>query len=179
MRWWWLLVFVVPAWYLSHQAGRLDRLHQRVDSTTAALEANLWLRAQTLAEAGRLVPGPAGLAAQKAAAASLARREWEPATVAALENAVTAAARVLLTDPEVAHTITRDGLDQRLRHAFRRVQLGRRFHAEAVQAARLVRRQRLVRLVHLAGHAAMPVSVDFADELPSDSHPTNPLTRRG
>ena len=47
-----------------------------------------------------------------------------------------------------------------------RVQLGRRFHNDAVTDVRRVRRKWVVRVFRLAGHAAMPRTVEFADELP-------------
>lgn len=47
-----------------------------------------------------------------------------------------------------------------------RVQLARRFHNEAVAQAQRVRRKRLVRMLRLAGKAAMPHMVDLEDAWP-------------
>jgi hypothetical protein len=48
-----------------------------------------------------------------------------------------------------------------------RVQLARRFHNDAVKDVQRVRRKRAVRLFRLAGHADLPRTVEFEDELPS------------
>lgn len=47
-----------------------------------------------------------------------------------------------------------------------RVQLARRFHNEAVAQAQRVRRKRLVRMLRLAGRAAMPQMVELDDAWP-------------
>jgi hypothetical protein len=161
-----LLAVLAVGWYLSHQAGRVDRLHHRVDSTAAALRANLHLRAQTLNMAAQRVGGQAGQDAAASAAASLTQPWADNATLASVENAVTAAIWRLLAQPGGRQALGAEGIDQ-LRHACRRVQLARRFHAEAVQACRLVRQQKLVRWLRLAGHATMPRTIDFADDVPT------------
>jgi hypothetical protein len=48
-----------------------------------------------------------------------------------------------------------------------RVQLARRFHNEAVTDVRRVRRKATVRWFRLAGHADLPRTVEFDDELPA------------
>ena len=50
--------------------------------------------------------------------------------------------------------------------ASERVQLARRFHNDAVNDVRRVRRKGAVRGFRLAGHAELPESIDFDDELP-------------
>ena len=56
---------------------------------------------------------------------------------------------------------------ERVRAAGQRVQLARRFHNDAVTAVRRVRQAATWwRLFRLAGHAALPKTVEFADELP-------------
>jgi hypothetical protein len=44
--------------------------------------------------------------------------------------------------------------------------MSRRFLNDGVQAARLLRSGRLVRLFRLAGHAPMPQTVEMDDEVP-------------
>ncbi|HEX2705462.1 MAG TPA: hypothetical protein VHM65_06860, partial [Candidatus Lustribacter sp.] len=56
---------------------------------------------------------------------------------------------------------------ERVRSAGLRVQLARRFHNDAVTDARRVRRKVSVRVFRLAGHADMPRTFEFDDELPS------------
>jgi hypothetical protein len=50
--------------------------------------------------------------------------------------------------------------------ASKRVELARRFYNDAVRATLALRRHRLVRWLHLAGHAPLPQPVDFDDRRP-------------
>jgi hypothetical protein len=59
-----------------------------------------------------------------------------------------------------------DVLD-RLATAAHRAQLARRFHNQAVMDAQRVRRKRIVRWAHLAGHAALPQTFEIDDEVPA------------
>lgn len=54
-----------------------------------------------------------------------------------------------------------------LASAWYRVQLARRFHNEAVAQTQRVRRKPLIRLLRLAGNAAMPQTVELDDTWPS------------
>ena len=47
-----------------------------------------------------------------------------------------------------------------------RVQLARRFHNDAVKDVQRVRRKTVVRWFRLAGHAELPATIEFDDELP-------------
>ena len=51
-----LLVIAFSVWYLSHQAGRLDRLHHRIDVAELALHGQLVRRGGIVAELAA-VPG--------------------------------------------------------------------------------------------------------------------------
>ena len=55
----------------------------------------------------------------------------------------------------------------RVRAAALRVQLARRFHNDAVKDVQRVRRKAVVRWFRLAGHAEMPQTIEFDDELPA------------
>lgn len=191
----WLLVVLlvaVVAWYLSFSASRLDRLHHRVEGARSALDAQLVRRAEAaleLATSGGLDPA-AGLLVAGAAADALAAGEPDGDVTAdelaqdqhtslharlapdgreQAESDLTRALQVALDDEIVAalasHEVGRRLLD-RLVAACRRVQLARRFHNEAVVDVRRVRRKRVVRWARLAGHAELPRTVEFDDELP-------------
>ena len=47
------------------------------------------------------------------------------------------------------------------------MQLARRFHNDAVKDVQRVRRKAVVRWFRLAGHAEMPQTIEFDDELPA------------
>ena len=66
--------------------------------------------------------------------------------------------RAELTDPRAAAALAR--LDK----ACSRLVLARRFHNTHVSQARSLRSQSVVRILHLAGHAPMPLAFDADDE---------------
>ena len=168
-----VVLLVTLAWFLSYSAARLDRLHGRVEATYAALDAQLVRRAEVsleMAHSGLLDPASA-LALAAAAADSLAHADdVDDRERAAVESDVTDALEAVLT-PEVvaglraAPGMPHDGL-QRIVAAGTRVQMARRFHNDAVSDVRRMRRKGVVRTFRLAGHAEMPQSIDFDDDLP-------------
>ncbi|HYJ75932.1 MAG TPA: hypothetical protein VEV65_10060, partial [Kineosporiaceae bacterium] len=172
-------VVLVLGWYLSYSAGRLDRLHHRVETLRAALDAQLARRAAAAVEAAPLLDPATGLLVADAAAEALAagetrsETEWLEAGGQApqleeIENDLTRVLHVAFGDPvEVA--VLRDSAPLAaqslllLTQACTRVQLARRFHNDAVAAAVRVRRKPVVRWTRLAGHAAMPAMVEIDD----------------
>ncbi|MGB8380477.1 MAG: hypothetical protein WCG47_04360 [Dermatophilaceae bacterium] len=177
-----VMLVLVVAWLLSYSAARLDRLHARVEGTLAALDAQLVRRAEAtleLANSGTLDAASAlmlaGAASESLEAAALedtdsARFDFTRERAAA-ESDLTEALDLALTSESVAQVRScgQNAYEalERVRAAGQRVQLARRFHNDAVTAVRRVRRLYLVALFRLAGHAALPKTVEFADELPS------------
>ncbi len=155
----WLLlavavVLLLLGAYASWTAGRLDRLHHRVDSARASLETELARRAALVAElagAGILDPASSLLlldAAHRARTASPEEREQR-------ESALTRAINATGTEVEP--------WAGELSLAMRRVQLARRFHNDIVVSTRDLRRRRLVSWLRLAGHAPMPATIELED----------------
>jgi hypothetical protein len=54
-----------------------------------------------------------------------------------------------------------------LAQACRRVELARRFHNDAVGAAQLLHKRKIVRYFRLAGHTDLPESIDLDDTVPA------------
>ena len=178
-----LVVLVLVAWQLTFNASRLDRLHTRVEGALSALDAQLVRRAEAtleLANAGELDPASSLLLAASASEA-LERQTDHPladdpldgqsfAGREAVESDLSEALAVALTPPVVASLRASDGVGgaalERLVASGRRVQLARRFHNNLALDARRVRRKKTVRWFRLAGHAAMPQTVEFDDSLP-------------
>lgn len=167
-----LFVLVVIAWYLTYTAARLDRLHVRLTGTLAALDAQLVRRAEAsleLANSG-LLDGATSLILANAAAQSLESPGEHGEIRELVENDLTEALQVSLTEPTCA--AIRDvgplGIDHlaRLRSACTRVELARRFHNDAVTDVRRVRRKWVVRIFRLAGHTPMPLTVEFDAAMP-------------
>ena len=176
MAWPWIvliaLVVVVFGLYLSMTAGRLDRLHQRIDTSTLALDALLLRRsavALELATSGVMDPASAIVVAEAAHGARTAG-EHDDLARASAESALTQALVIALEEPEELALIrdTESGTEllAELDAACRRVELGRRFLNDAVRACRGVRRQALVRALRLAGHAPWPQTWEMDDTVP-------------
>ena len=167
-----LVCVLIMCWFLSHQAGRLDRLHHRVETTRAALDTHLARRAEICIDISHCAGLDQTISAMmaKAARGSLAGTDQGLDDRANAENILSQALHVAFDSTGDVRKYREDavlkGLLNELVAESKRVQLSRRFHAEAVGACKHVRRQRLVRLFHLAGHAALPGTFDFMDELP-------------
>ena len=167
------LALLLLAWYLSSSAGRLDRLHHRVESTRAALDGQLARRAAAALEIAHGLDPATGLLLTDAASQALAAGEERPPDVPvleAVENDLTRALQAAFADPDDLRALRGDpmlgeSLDL-LAQACLRVQLARRFHNDAVATAQRVRRKRVVRWARLAGHAEWPQMVELDDTPP-------------
>jgi len=148
------VVLLLLGAYASWTAGRLDRLHHRVEIARASLETELARRSALVAElAGTGILDPASSlllldAAHRARTASLETREQA-------ESALTRAINATGTDKEP--------WAGELSLAVRRVQLARRFHNDIVVSTRDLRQRRLVSWFRLAGHAPMPCTIELED----------------
>ncbi|GHF39404.1 membrane protein [Streptomyces mashuensis] len=166
---WIVVVLVAVGVYLSWTAGRLDRLHTRIDAARAALDAQLLRRAsvtQELGTAGVLDPAASMVLYQAAHAARQAEEEHREVAESELSQALRA---VFAEAPQVEAVREAPGGEEslaELTEAVRRVPMARRFHNDAVRAARALRRHRTVRWFRLAGHAPFPLAFEMDDEPP-------------
>lgn len=157
-------------WHLSHQAGRLDRLHHRIDVSLAALDGHMARRAATITELATFLDPATGVILSDVAHAA---RTCDPLNVderIMCENQLTWAIKETLAEEEDVDDLRQDPtisqlLDELIADTHR-LELSRRFHADAVRACLHIREQRLVRWFHLAGRAALPRTMDFDDQLP-------------
>lgn len=156
--------------YLSWTAGRLDRLHARIDAARAALDAQLLRRAsvaQELATAGVLDPAASIVLYEAAHAARQADEEAREVAESELSQAL----RAVFGDASQVDAVRAapggtEAADE-LAAAVRRVPMARRFHNDSVRAARALRRHRTVRWLRLAGHAPFPLAFEMDDEPPA------------
>jgi hypothetical protein len=174
--WWWVLAAVVAAvligLYLSMTAGRLDRLHRRIDTSRHALDAQLLQRSALcleVASSSLFDPATAVVLADSAHAARAA--SGEDVVIRGLaESNLTRVLVEAIPDQSEADELRRDAPDpsmlEDLRSTCVRVQLSRRFHNDAVRACRQVRKQRLVRWLRLAGRTPWPLTVEMDDTPP-------------
>lgn len=155
--------------YVSWRATRLDRLHVRVETARAALDAALVRRAAVSLElaASRLLDPATSLvlatAAHEARTADNERREFA-------ESDLTRALRAVVEQPDFRETLANGGngttLLEELDAAARKVAFARRFYNDAVSTTRIARRRPLVRLIPLAGKAPLPEFFEIDDTPP-------------
>ncbi|MEU7039687.1 hypothetical protein AB0A77_01300 [Streptomyces varsoviensis] len=166
---WIAAALVVIGVYLSWTAGRLDRLHSRIDAAKAALDAQLLRRAsvaQELGTSGVLDPAASIVLYQAAHAARQAEEEQREVAESELSQALRA---VFAESAQVEAVREAPGGEESVRElteAVRRVPMARRFHNDSVRAARAVREHRVVRWFRLAGHAPFPLAFEMDDEPP-------------
>jgi len=145
--------------YVTWTAGRLDRLHARVDASWAALDAALVRRAAAARAVAAGLEDP--WAGEALAAAATAALEAAPADRERVENDLSRALKAAL--PLVSQGVPADAATAELRAAASRVGLARSFHNAAVNDTRAIRLRRLPRALRLAGRRAMPAYFEIDD----------------
>ena len=150
--------------YLAMTAGRLDRLHIRVDAARASLELQLALRAEVVAEV--VTDGNVDPVSQQLLTAGLQSRRGH--TDQGIHVAPEAEISALLREVVEAHdgVVAGEELQSELRSACNRVEFANRFYNDAVRACRQVRSRRMVRWFRLAGHTPLPEYWEMDDDVP-------------
>jgi len=161
--WWWVwgtVAVLLAAVYLCWLTARVNRLHRRAGSATAALDATLVRRAAAAAvlaeELAAVEPG----AATDLYAAARAALDADPAERELAENDLTLALRRLpdLSGVSWSGVVT----------ASRRVGLARQVHTDLVRDARAVRQRVPVRALGLARRHGEPAYFDVDDPVIED-----------
>ena len=159
-----ILIVVILGWYLSFSASRLDRLHHRVETSWATLDALLHQRAalahEIVAESN-LDPATAYLISTSASAARFANLEERSAAESVLSESlklVQSAARNELLQLPTPLLVELSDLTTK-------VKLAINIHLEAVNATRNVRKKIFIRLFRLAGKAPLPIRYAFEDDV--------------
>ncbi|WOC14248.1 LemA family protein [Gordonia sp. MP11Mi] len=141
------------------RATRMDRLNIRVDLTRQALFGALERRAVVARAIAAANPDASG--AHDLSAAADAAEGADPAGREAAENLLSAA--IAHADP--AHRSA--ALTAELADAQTRVTMARRFYNDAVRDVRTLRGRRMVRWLHLAGHAPRPAYFEITERVTS------------
>lgn len=162
-----IAVLALTGVYVSWRAGRLDRLHARLEAARFALDAALVRRSSValeLASSGLLDPATSLLlagAAHDARAAQPAREQPE--------SDLTRALRAVFSQPEFRSSLAAaEGAQEllaELEGAAHQVFLARKFYNDAVAVTQAARRRWLARALRLAGNAAMPEFFEIDDSL--------------
>lgn len=167
-----LVVLFVAGLYVSWRATRLDRLHTRVETARAALDAALVRRAAValeLAASGLLDPAASLLlaaAAYEARAADAEQREFAESDLSRALRAVFAQSGFRTT---VAARENGDELLDELDGSAQKVTYARRFYNDAVAVTRTARHRPLARLLPIAGSASLPDFFEIDDSAPDSS----------
>ena len=177
----WFLIAVVffgaVTVYLSSLAGRLDRLHRKIETAHAALDAQLLRRVaatQDLASSGLLDPASALVLSSAAQSAFVVDAE-DDAHRSLVESELTRTLGTVFESREDADDVVEaagadagvaEQLLDELAVACRRVELARRFHNDVVRSCLDLRRRRISRWFRLAGHTPLPSPIDFDDTPP-------------
>ena len=167
-----ILVFVAfCVWYLSHQAGRLDRLHHRIDVAELALHGQLLRRGGIVAELAA-VPGidPAlSVLWGQAAHEVLILPEVASPLRTQVEDELTGILALTLGDSDEVNEIRSiahaGALLDELAQVSTRIQMSHQFHTDAVRDCLEIREQFLVRFAHLAGYAKPPARFALEEQI--------------
>jgi hypothetical protein len=178
--------------YVSWRAGRIDRLHARVDIARIALDVTLLRRssvAQELATSGLLDPatslllagavygtrvsrpggsGPAAAGGQASRVVPPGQQSGErPRDLA--ESDLTRALRAAFGQPDFRASLSgKEGADELLaevEEAAHQVYVARKFYNDLVAVTREARNRPLARVFRLAGRAEAPVFFEMDDSL--------------
>ncbi|GAA3148468.1 membrane protein [Planomonospora alba] len=163
------VLLLLTAVYVSWRAGRLDRLHIRLEVAREALDAALVRRAAVCLElAGSRILDPAtslvlAAAAHEARAAGPEEREHAESDLSRVLRAVLDQERFR---EKLAETPAGEELLAELDAAVAKVVYARRFYNNAVGVTRVAQRRWLARTLRLAGHTAYPGFFEIDDAPP-------------
>jgi len=162
-----IAVLAVMGEYVSWRAGRLDRLHTRVETARAALDAALVRRSSVvleIASSGFLDPAASLLLADLAHDARAATSGRELA-----ESDLTRALRTIFNAPDFRDLVEPEqGADEligELESTAQQVFIARKFYNDAVGVTITARRRPLARIFRLAGGAPEPEFFEIDDTL--------------
>ena len=165
---WWIIgttVFIV--WYLSHQAGRLDRLHHRIEVTRSSLDTHFAQRSaicNEICSTNSLDPVSSALLLQ-ATHEAIYGGGIETSARQSSESELSEVLVDIIDGPEFMADAATDAVlaDQlkQLELVWGRIALAYQFHNDAVRDCLLIRHQVIVRVFRLAGRAALPVAIEL------------------
>lgn len=179
-----VVALVLLTWLVLARANRIDLLHQKVTRTGATLDAQLLRRAGLaveLAGSGVLDPASALLVADAANACLAEAREADEGSQEGRNpGRVTLTAEREITESDLTRVLRQaldsgdveptDPMSRDVMAAWHRAALARRFYNDAVAQTVRLRSKPTVRLLRLAGRAAMPKTFEMDDAMPDTWH---------
>lgn len=165
-----VLALVLWAVYVSWRAGRLDRMHNRVEAARTSLDLALERRssvAYELASSGLLDPATSLLLA----AAVRGAKEARPGQRDLAESDLTRALRAAFSQPGFRKELEDKGggeLVAEVEAAARQVFIARKFYNDVAARTIDARRRPLARVFRLSGKAPQPEFFEIDDAPPED-----------
>jgi hypothetical protein len=162
-----VLFIVVSGVYVSWRAGRLDRLHNRVEAARIALDLAMVRRASVafeLASSGLLDPATSLLLTDAVRRA----READPGERDLAESDLTRALRATFEQPGFRSSLNQDGaaeLVTEVEAASHQVYIARKFYNDVAARTLEARRRPLARTFRLSGNAPQPEFFEMDDAL--------------
>ncbi|MEO3860827.1 hypothetical protein [Acrocarpospora sp. B8E8] len=158
-------IVLLTAVYISWRAGRLDRLHIRLETAQAALDAALLRRSAVCLElAGSRLLDPA--TSLVLAAAAHEARTAGPDEREHAESDLSRTLRAVVDQERFLEKVHAPELLEELDSAVAKVVYSRRFYNTAVGVTRIAQRRWLARTLRLAGHTDFPRFFEIDDAPP-------------
>jgi hypothetical protein len=155
---------IIFIWHLTFLATRLDRLHHRVETSWANLDALLQRRAAIGLEIARSeIADPAS--AMLLTAAAYQAREASIANRSIAESGLSGALGLLLADGQSNQRPAEVVLLRELSELTDKVRIAIALHVDAVARTHLVRSKYIVRIFRLAGTAPLPITYEFESDV--------------
>lgn len=157
-----ILILLFFAWYLSFSASRLDRLHHRVETSWANLDAALQRRAAVALEIAHL-PEVDPATNLMLTSSAYSAREADIDERSDAESALSESLKLLTMGSDLPEIYPE--LFAKLADVTERVRLAIAIHVESVISTRNVRKKLVFRVFRLAGTAPLPVKHAFEDDV--------------
>jgi hypothetical protein len=157
-------LLLLGLWYLTFSATRLDRLHHRVETSWANLDALLQKRAAIALEIAHSdLADPAS--SMLLTAAAYQARDAEIKNRSMAESGLSAALGLLISDGLPYATQSEQSLLQELSALTAKIRVAISIHTDAVSSTVMVRRKLVVKTFRLAGTAPLPVTYEFESDV--------------
>lgn len=154
------LIVIFAIWYLSYSATRLDRLHNRVETSWANLDGLLQRRAAVALEIAKSeIADPASSLLLTAAAHQA--RDAQMSARSQAESGLSGALGLLLNDGHLVSGSIEKDLLRELSELTDKIRVAIALHVDAVNRTQMVRRKPVFRIFRLAGSAPLPVTYEF------------------
>lgn len=157
-------LLLLGIWYLTFSATRLDRLHHRVETSWANLDALLQKRAAIALEIAHSdLADPAS--SMLLTAAAYQARDADIKNRSMAESGLSGALALIISDGLAHATVSEQALLQELSALTAKIRVAISIHTDAVSSTVMVRRKLVVKTFRLAGTAPLPVTYEFESDV--------------